>query len=549
MCFHEPWCDEAQAWLIARDCSWKDLLTVRTHYEGHPPLWWALLAIPAKLGVPYEWGLKSVQLLTAALMIWLLEFKTKLPELLKFIMPFSYFLCYQYGVISRPYALMLASMFLVGINWKNRDSKPWPLVLSMMLLCLASSYGLAIAGMFAVNWIWDFLRKERKLFGNTARSIGLISLLVFAIVVLIDVIPAKNVYHGLLDSGSSPVNPWWLRLLYMWLLVPSETLFTSVVSDSSLSFVSVDMDDLLFTAVWSLLMWAFLVVVSRRRHHAALLISTYLAFSIVAASHFYVHHEGIVLGFFLTILIIDCADERLSARNCPPQITSLLGKLARQMSERGWIMLKKCGAIIGVLAMMISVYWTASSCIRDIRYNYDTSRAMANLIRKYDLDDYRWVSGWSRICKTQDSNSAVSQYIDAHKDAQTAKGCVDFTKWPGTVLLTANPYFDHNLIDNSQASYLSWNWLNEVSDAKKDKAEWRAKGEPEFFATIYQPFYFSDLGYDRNDYVKFKIADTVTPWKDRYGTDNDSIYIRKDIYHNVMHSPDTGFTWADGKER
>lgn len=88
-CFHEPWFDEAQAWLIARDCSWKELLTVRTHYEGHPPLWWMLLAIPAKLGMPYEIGLKSLNLMCAALMIWLLEFKTKLPELLKVILPFS----------------------------------------------------------------------------------------------------------------------------------------------------------------------------------------------------------------------------------------------------------------------------------------------------------------------------------------------------------------------------------------------------------------------------------------------------------------------------
>lgn len=73
-CFHEPWFDEAQAWLIARDCSWKELLTVRTHYEGHPPLWWMLLAIPAKLGMPYEIGLKSLNLMCAALMIWLLAY-------------------------------------------------------------------------------------------------------------------------------------------------------------------------------------------------------------------------------------------------------------------------------------------------------------------------------------------------------------------------------------------------------------------------------------------------------------------------------------------
>ena len=44
MCFHEPWFDEAQAWLIARDCSWREMILKRPHYEGHPPLWWMMLA-------------------------------------------------------------------------------------------------------------------------------------------------------------------------------------------------------------------------------------------------------------------------------------------------------------------------------------------------------------------------------------------------------------------------------------------------------------------------------------------------------------------------
>lgn len=46
MAFHEPWFDEAQSWLIARDASFRDMLLVRPHYEGHPPLWWLMLSVP-----------------------------------------------------------------------------------------------------------------------------------------------------------------------------------------------------------------------------------------------------------------------------------------------------------------------------------------------------------------------------------------------------------------------------------------------------------------------------------------------------------------------
>ncbi len=69
--FHEPWFDEAQSWLIARDASFHDMLLVIPHYEGHPPLWWFILSIPSKLGLPYEISLKTINVLfsvTAALL-------------------------------------------------------------------------------------------------------------------------------------------------------------------------------------------------------------------------------------------------------------------------------------------------------------------------------------------------------------------------------------------------------------------------------------------------------------------------------------------------
>ena len=58
--FHEPWFDEAQAWQLAKNVSLKDLFLETPHYEGHPPLWWLILAIPAKLGVSFELGLKTI---------------------------------------------------------------------------------------------------------------------------------------------------------------------------------------------------------------------------------------------------------------------------------------------------------------------------------------------------------------------------------------------------------------------------------------------------------------------------------------------------------
>ena len=82
-CFHEPWYDEAEAWQMARGAGISDLLFYIPHYEGHPALWYLILAIPAKLGVPYEWGLKAVSYAAALVYGWLLLFRSPFPKPLR----------------------------------------------------------------------------------------------------------------------------------------------------------------------------------------------------------------------------------------------------------------------------------------------------------------------------------------------------------------------------------------------------------------------------------------------------------------------------------
>src|SRR5260370_42011190 len=51
--WHEPWNDEAQAWLLARDLSLPQLLLHGLRYESHPPLWSLILCVPPPLHLRY----------------------------------------------------------------------------------------------------------------------------------------------------------------------------------------------------------------------------------------------------------------------------------------------------------------------------------------------------------------------------------------------------------------------------------------------------------------------------------------------------------------
>ena len=112
--FHEPWFDEVQAWMIARDASLYELLFVIPHYEGHPALWSLLLAVPAKLGVPFEIGLKAVGLVIYAALVYLILFRSPFPWFIRYSLPFSYFIFYQYGIVVRPYGLSILTLLLLA---------------------------------------------------------------------------------------------------------------------------------------------------------------------------------------------------------------------------------------------------------------------------------------------------------------------------------------------------------------------------------------------------------------------------------------------------
>src|SRR5215471_10170615 len=62
---HEPWADEAQSWLLARDAGIAELWTRLLHYEGTPGLWQSLLHVATLLGTPY----RALNLLSATFAI------------------------------------------------------------------------------------------------------------------------------------------------------------------------------------------------------------------------------------------------------------------------------------------------------------------------------------------------------------------------------------------------------------------------------------------------------------------------------------------------
>jgi hypothetical protein len=157
---HEPWFDEAQAWLLARDASVVDLLTTYLRYEGHPPLWYLILAIPAKLGLPYK-SINFVSAAIAVLGVALLLRNRAIPFALRALLPFTYFVAYQYTIVSRSYVLLLPILVSVLAIYSERRERLWTFVGLLVLLSQVSLHGMSLAGALALLYIVDHWPQRR----------------------------------------------------------------------------------------------------------------------------------------------------------------------------------------------------------------------------------------------------------------------------------------------------------------------------------------------------------------------------------------------------
>ena len=535
MCFHEPWFDEAQSWLIARDSPIASIFSVRTHYEGHPPFWNLLLAIAAKNGVPYEFGIKGIQLVCASLLGAWLIFKSPFKHassLATFLIPFTYFVCFQYGVTSRPYALLCLSLLVAAHYWNSADSKTssaCKLAISLMFMCLLSVYGIAFAAGFTIAWIWRVFSKNiseacNKTFNfsaifhaikatissNLARLISWGLIAIFGVANLALAWPAKNAFatRATID-GNSTIAKCFAFIFVM----PSESMFTSFYGDISMRRMPFDFLPIAICAIFSLAIWAFAIRITKRRKLLTVLVIPYLVLTIVAVRYFTLHHAGLIFVFLLAVLWISHIKEPLSRNDIP----AIFVKIAPTKSR----FIKNSAFKIKLLIVVIlapSLIWNAFACVNDILFDYSPSRAVAQYISSNHLQNKRFVASWLHNYEQVDESGNVISHeeIDTHQYS-----------W---LLVGANPYFSKNLID---CAYKNKTFItNESSSAnqqEKELAACAAKGEPEFFVSeSSQPwYYFLALNYNISHYNAHAVSNVKTSWKALVWESTAIIYERK----------------------
>lgn len=527
--FHEPWFDEAVAWQIAKCASVKDIIFTLPHYEGHPPLWHLILLPFAKLGCPYEFSLSLVSCVFSGLAMALLIFKSPFPRIIRLLLPFTFFLFYQYGVVSRPYCVMMLAFVLAAMTYESRNTKPWLFILSLMLLCLSSAYGIIMAGGITIAWLIELFKEEKFcLLLNKKRTISLLCLLALAILLILEIFPAKDTFATFSNNTLESTN-LFVRLLYVFLALPADTCITDTFSaDGSLRYTYLPMYSLISGVFVGILIWTAVFNFGKRKGTILQIMIPYCLFAEFAAVEYMsLHHQGIVLFLFIFWAWISCLS------NAPVEISA---------EKETSVILTSLLRLFGTAALLISLYWGISASVHELSYVYGIGKYEAEFIKENGLDNYNIMVGYSNYFYFDDEENMITERIGS-----------DFNhcRFPDPVLA----YFDRNIFfnlnDGADDMAYTFHKVADEEDCADLIAKWREQGAPDVIfmppngSVGYGKYVESDISAvyegitDISDYTLVYFSPIKKIWKNTYSVRYAEIYVRTDLAEELgLERPD-----------
>ncbi|MES1249732.1 MAG: hypothetical protein ABUL46_03565 [Chitinophaga rupis] len=159
MAHHELWSDEIHSWNIAKGSDHFPDLIANTSYEGHPPGWYVLLWVLSKITHQVV-ALKLLQWVIACLVVYLVLFHSPFPPLIKMLIPFGYYFCYEYAVLSRNYAIGVLLTFCVCLVIR-KDKKALYYTLLFLLSNIHLLTLLIAASLHGYFLLFTFEEKKR----------------------------------------------------------------------------------------------------------------------------------------------------------------------------------------------------------------------------------------------------------------------------------------------------------------------------------------------------------------------------------------------------
>lgn len=367
---HEPWMDEAQAWLLVRDASLTEIFTKYLRYEGSPGLWHLILWVPAKFGFPY-FTINIISAVFSAAAVWIFLRYSPFPLLIKIPFPFSYFIFFQYAVVARSYCLIAPLLFLIAIKFKTRIEKPFVFTLLLCLLANVSAHTFLIAGGLIAVHLLDVLKSWKEL-DKATKLKNIKAILLFGLTAILIVLVLAPPADHFLDSGNN-------YNLLNFLNSSKWAISGALLLDESSKFGL--LQKFLSLAVF------FITIVWLRQKKLTLwyLFPLFLLLTLFAVKYRNLWHDGITFLFWIFILWVGFDKEK------------------EETSEKP--LLTKLFPAVITFVLAVQVYWSINIIRYNFQHSYSASYELSKFIKENRLEDQKiFISGWK--------TTAVQPYFD-----------------------------------------------------------------------------------------------------------------------------------------
>lgn len=355
---HEPWFDEAQAWLLARDSGLVELFTERLRYEGTPGLWHLLLMGPAQAGWPYA-TMQVIGALCAAAGVAVLVWRSPFPLLLSAGIAASYVVGYQYAAVARSYTLAPVLLFAVAATWRRGRIEVVAGLLA--LLACVSLHGTLVAGALAAVRVVATARRWSELDrrDRVRHVLAAAGLLAVGIGVALVLRPPADL------AGPTGWNLDTANLLR----VAPRRLDESLAFQPPLTAVAV-----LLSALWF----------ARTRTLALWLVPTLAVLVLFAVKYYSPWHDGwpFLVWVFALWVSLDRDDPDTVAHDTAPP-------------AHGWLRLGALGGLAAVL--VVQVGWWVQVVAFDLREPYAAGEELAAYLETLDQDTVVWTTSFHAL--------------------------------------------------------------------------------------------------------------------------------------------------------
>ncbi len=166
---HEPWRDEGQGWLDARDSP--TIITLFQHAsEEKTPVLWHLLIYPlAKLGLPF-YSMAILHHFLALISVFLFIQYSPFTKPIKVLFTFSYYMLYEYNVVARNYTISILLLLLLATFYPRRFTHPFRYLACLFLLPNTNTFSIILTGVFLFFYMYELVKNQHITSFSTPRK-------------------------------------------------------------------------------------------------------------------------------------------------------------------------------------------------------------------------------------------------------------------------------------------------------------------------------------------------------------------------------------------